>query len=387
MSLLAQAGETIVLAAALLSLAAAARAQSRSGATPISVWRLGLNADAMWYENGEFVGATDQTWSTGGRASLDWSRRFQRGTFDLGAYGGTIYYPDIESFHQAVYGAHLGLDTKPSTRTQFTLGQTFARTNTRQLPYDTGDVPLPTTGIYTASTNAGLTHRTSEWWEMSVTGAFEMRRYDQGAFVDGETADAGLSMGRLLGPSGAVTMSYEFASSWYDDTTFRAHQLLFGGRRKPKRGLQVDVSAGAAYVEPQGTVYPAGQARLSASGRYTGFSLAYQRQFAQAFGYGRATVGDLGTASLSWKPARNVSFTAGYSYGYRRDRGRERRDVEGPRLLGPLQLGEQRHVGAEQGRGRTRDGFSFLRSRAEVAGSGPSLRHRAARRTWRSRRS
>ena len=149
MSLLAQAGTAAVLAMALVSLAAAAaRAQVPEGgaATPLSVWRLGLSADSMWYENALFLDGTSSSWSTGGRASLDWARRFQSGTFDLGAYGGSIYYPELNSFRQATYGGHLGLNAAPSARTQFTLCQTFARTNTRQLTFDSGDMPAADDG-------------------------------------------------------------------------------------------------------------------------------------------------------------------------------------------------------------------------------------------------
>jgi len=320
-SLLAQAGSTALLATALVSLAAAALAQVPKGgaAPPLSVWRLGLNADGMWYENAEFLGATGTSWSTGGRASLDWSRRLSRGTFDLGAYGGTLYYPEIDSFQQAIYGGHLALATKPSTRTELTLDQSFARTNTRQLAFDTGDVPLPTTGLYTASTALGLTHRLSRSWEMAVEGAFEMRKYDAAAFVDGEQAGVGLKVGRLVGRSGAVYLGYQFENGWFADAWSRAHQVLLGARRKPKRGLELEAAAGAAYMEPGSKVYPAGSARLAANGRHAGLTLSYRRDFGQAFGYGRAMVADLGTASLSWKPAGKVGFDAGYSYNYRRD--------------------------------------------------------------------
>jgi hypothetical protein len=320
-SLLAQAGATALLATALVSLAAAALAQAPKGGAvqPLSVWRLGLNADAMWYENARFLGATGTSWSTGGRASLDWSRRLQRGTFGIGAYGGTLYYPEIDSLQQAVYGGHLGLATRPSTRTELTLDQSFARTNTRQLAFDTGDVPLPTTGLYTASTTAGLTHRLSQSWEMGIDGAFEMRKYDAAAFVDGEQVGVGVRIGRLVGRSGAIYLGYQFENGWFADAWSRAHQAVLGVRRKPKRGLELEATAGAAYLEPGGKVYPAGSARLAASGRRTGFTLSYERDFGQAFGYGRATVADLGTASVSWKPATSVSFNAGYSYNYRRD--------------------------------------------------------------------
>ena len=321
MSALAPAGAPVLLAAALVSLATAARAQAPKGraARPLSSWRLGLAADAAWYENAEFLGQPGTSWSTGGRASLDWSRRLQRGTFDLGVYGGSMYYPELESFRQAVYGGRLAFSTAPSPRTQITLDQSFARTNTRQLGYDTGDVPLPTTGLYTASTAAGLTHRLSPGWEMALDGAFDLRRYDEGTFVDGEAAGVGLKVARLVGRSSGVYASYDLASAWFAATTLRAHQALLGVRRRPKRGLSIDVSAGAAYVEPGGDVYPAGKVRLAASGRRTGFSLQYRRDFGQAFGYGRATVGDLGSASFTWRPAASVGFDAGWSYGYRRD--------------------------------------------------------------------
>ncbi|MFN8092464.1 MAG: TonB-dependent receptor [Vicinamibacteria bacterium] len=344
MSALATAGAPVLLAAAFVSLAAVARAQAPKGraARPLSSWRLGLAADAAWYENAEFLGQPGTSWSTGGRASLDWSRRLQRGTLDLGVYGGSMYYPELESFRQAVYGGHLALSTTPSPRTQFTLDQSFARTNTRQLAYDTGDVPLPTTGLYTASASAGLTHRLSPGWEMALAGSFDLRRYDEATFVDGEAAGVGLKVARLVGRSGGVYASYDLASAWFDGTTLRAHQALLGARRRPKRGLEVDVSAGAAYVEPGGEVYPAGKVRLAASGRRAGFSLQYKRDFGQAFGYGRATVADLGSASLTWRPATRVSFDAGWSYGHRRDTQDSSYTIRSQVATGGMNLGSSK---------------------------------------------
>lgn len=322
MSLLAQAGTAAVLAMALVSLAAAAaHAQVPEGgaATPLSVWRLGLSADSMWYENALFLSETDASWSTGGRATLDWSRRFQTGTFDLGGYGGSLYYPELNSFRQATYGGHLGLNAAPSARTQFTLSQTFARTNTRQLTYDSGDIPLPTTGLYTASSGIGLTHRLSQSWQLGLHGAFEARRYDQGSLVDGEQAGVGLQLGRLVGRSSTVYLSYQFENGWFGDAWSRVHQALLGAQHHPRRGVSLDVAGGAAYLEPGGSVYPAGSARVGAGGRHVSFSLSYKRDFGQAFGYGRATIADLGGASLAWTPVTSLNFSAGYSYGYRRD--------------------------------------------------------------------
>ena len=263
--------------------------------------------------------STSSSWSTGGRASLDWSRRFQTGTFDLGAYGGSLYYPELNSFRQATYGGHLGLNAAPSARTKLTLGQTFARTNTRQLAFDSGDVPLPTTGSTPRARRSGLTHRLSQSWELGLHGAFELRHYDQASLVDGEQAGVGLQLSRLVGRSGTVYLSYQFANGWCGDAWSRVHQALLGARHRPKHGVEIEVTAGAAYLEPGSSVYPAGSARIAAGGRHASFTLSYQRDFGQAFGYGRQTIADLGAASFAWTPATSFSVSAGYSYGYRRD--------------------------------------------------------------------
>jgi hypothetical protein len=74
-----------------------------------------------------------------------------------------------------------------------------------------------------------------------------------------------------------------------------------------------------AYIEDLQQYHPTGSAGLNASGRRTSFSLRYFRDFGLAFGYGRQTIADRVSASLGWTPAERLSFSLGYSYGYRRD--------------------------------------------------------------------
>ena len=83
---------------------------------PPSLWHLGLNADAMWYQNGTFTSsAADSTWSTGGRAGLGYTRRFRTGTFGVGGWGGTIYYPEAKDLRQPTYGGSLAAERRSLT--------------------------------------------------------------------------------------------------------------------------------------------------------------------------------------------------------------------------------------------------------------------------------
>jgi hypothetical protein len=333
MRVLAQAAPA-TLTVALVSLAAGAEAYAQAPlppavpptptgtrSTPPSLWRFSLGADASWYENAQFVGSANSssTWSSSGRATLGYSRRFRSGSFNLAGFGGTIYYPEIDSFNQATYGGSLGLNIASSPHTQFTLGQSVARSNTRQIEVVPGDVPLPTTGLYSASTSLGLTHQLSRSWQLGLNGVFALRRYDEAALVDGEQAGAGVQLGHRVGRWSTLFLRYEFGNSWYASEQSRAHQVLLGTQRHPARGVAIELAAGAAYLEPSQSFYPAGSARLSAGGRHGAFALQYRRDFGQTFGYGRQTIGDTGGASASWLPARSLGFSAGYTYSYRRD--------------------------------------------------------------------
>jgi hypothetical protein len=47
--------------------------------------------------------------------------------------------------------------------------------------------------------------------------------------------------------------------------------------------------------------------------------VVYNRDFGQAYGYGRQTISDIVSAVFTWTGVRKVTFDASYYYGYRRD--------------------------------------------------------------------
>jgi hypothetical protein len=283
-------------------------------------WRFVVTADGSWYENARFLAADEPaTWSTSGRASLSLQQGFSRGSFSLTGHGGTIYYPEIDSFNQATYGGSFGLGWAPSRRTEIKLGQTYDHSNTRQLSsLDLEGLPLPTSGIDTASTSVGLNHGLSQRWQIGLTGAFTRRRYDNSALIGGEQLNGSAELARGLGQHSAAYMSYGYSSSWWSGRNTRAHQVLLGARRR-KQHVGVELAGGVAYVENVGQWYPAGNAGLTATGRKATFALRYSRNFGLAFGYGRQMIADLASATLGYTPVRRFGLTAGYSFGYRRD--------------------------------------------------------------------
>ncbi len=288
--------------------------------TPAPRWRFQVTADGTWYENPYFTAADSAaTWSTSGRASLGLQQSFSRGSVSLTGYGGTIYYPEINSFNQATYGGAFGLDWAPSRRTQVQIGQTFDRSNTRSLSsLDTEGLPLPTSGIDTASTNIGLTHGLSQVWQFGLKGAFTWRQYDSDALIGGEQLYGTAELARHIGKRGAVYVSYGYSSSWFSGLDERAHQVLLGLRHQTQHS-GVNAAGGVAYLENVGRWYPAGHTGFTTSGRRASFTLRYSRDFGLAFGYGREMIADLVSATLGYRPARRLDLTAAYNYGYRRD--------------------------------------------------------------------
>lgn len=313
-----------VVSAGLVMLApASAFAQAAAGisTTPPSLWRLQLSASGSWYENPYFLGGdTPTAWSTSGQASLSHENRFRTGSFSLSGFGGAIYYPEISDFTQPVYGGALGLSWAPSRRTQLHLGETYDRSNTRYLrSLDAEGLPLPTSGVENFTSSAGLTHDLSSLYQLGMDGSFTWRQYDNPQLVGGEQLNAGLQLMRRLGKRSSLYLSYGYSSSWLENGQARSHQVLLGGRRKAEHGVGFELAGGAGYVESTGLWYPSGRAGLNAQGRHTSFALLYYRDFGQAFGYGRQTIGDIASASFGWALARRLSFNAGYNFGYRRD--------------------------------------------------------------------
>jgi hypothetical protein len=312
------------VSAGLVVLAPApAFAQAAAGAktTPPPTWRLQLSADGTWYENPYFLGGgAASNWSTSGQATLGYERRFRTGSFSLSGSGGAIYYPEIGDFTQPTYGGALGLAWAPSRRTQLRLGESYQRSSTRYLrALDVEGLPLPTSGVNNATSSAGLTHELSAHYQLGLDGSYTWRRYDDDQLVGGEQLSATFQLARRLGKRGSLYLSYGYSTSWFASGRTGSHQVLLGGRKQAEKGVGFELAGGAGYVESTGSWYPSGRAGLNAHGRRTSFSLLYYRDFGQAFGYGRQVIGDIGSASFGWTPARRLSFNAGYNLGYRRD--------------------------------------------------------------------
>lgn len=334
-------GSLATLCTLALALPALARAQAATGieTTPPSTWRLQLNADGTWYENPYFdpTFAGTSAWSTSGYATLTRTRRLRTGSFSLSGFGGVLYYPEIDDFTQPTYGGSFVLDLAASRRTQFSFSQTYSRSNTRSLsdplrqglpenlpenlPDDLSQegVPLPASDYEYATTSLSLQHQLSERWQFGLGGSFNWRRYTDQRLTGGEQVTGQLQLGHTLGKTSSIYLGYGYGASWFDEGVARSHQGLLGLRKRVDKGVSLELAGGVGYLESTGSLYPAGNASLSASGRRTNFTLRYARDFGQAFGYGRQTIGDLASAAFSWAPARKLSLNAGYHFEYRRD--------------------------------------------------------------------
>lgn len=332
---------SLVVLGAVLALPAPARAQAAAGldTTTPSTWRLQLNADGSWYENPYFDTADEgaSAWSTSGYATLSRTQRFRTGSFALSAFGGVLYYPEIEDFTQPTYGGSFDLDWAPSRRTQFSLRQSYSRSNTRSFSDPQGqqapgslpdappeflpqqDLPLPTSDYESFDTSLGWRQQLSQSWHFGLNGSFSWRRYTDERLTGGEQVNGSAEFGHTLGKTSSIYLAYGYGASWFDEGVTRSHQGLLGLRKQVDKGVSFQMAGGVGYLESTGSFYPAGNASLTASGRRSSLTLAYGRDFGQAFGYGRQTIADLASASLSWTPARKLSLNAGYYFQYRRD--------------------------------------------------------------------
>lgn len=312
-----------LVAGTVLLRASSALAQTTAGVEtkPPPTWHLQLSADGSWYENSYFTSdPAVSSWSASGQVGLSHTQRFRTGSYSLSAFGGALYYPEIDSFTQPTYGGAFGLEWAPSRRTHLRLGQSYDRSNTRNLrTLDLEGLPLPTSGIENATSTLGFDHQLSPHWQLGLGGAFTWRRYDDESLVGGEQMSGAAQLARSLGKHSSTYLSYGYSSSWFEQGKNRAHQALLGIRKQVERGASVVLAGGVAYLETTAAFYPAGRASLSAAGRRTSFTLGYYRDFGQAWGYGRQMIGDMVSAGLGWTPARRLSLNAGYNFGYRRD--------------------------------------------------------------------
>lgn len=289
-----------------------------------SKWRFQLSAEGAWYENPYFLGApAGTTWSMNGRASLGREQRFRAGTFTLSGFG-ELYYPEVDGLNQPTYGGSLNLLWSAGRSTKLNLGQTYERSNTRNLmQFDASGLPLPTSGVDSAISTAGLDRRLSQNWQLNVDGNFTYRRYDDERLTNGNEMVANARLGNRVTRKGMLYLGYVFTSSWIASNALRSHQVLLGGGRKAERGPGFQLAGGVGYLESTASWYPTGLASFDATGRHARFAMGYNRSFGQAFGYGRQMISDVAFATLLWQMSRSVGFNASYNFGYRRDPGDE----------------------------------------------------------------
>ena len=290
---------------------------------PLSTWRFQVDVGGTWYENPTFrVAGQESSWSTTAQGSLGLNKRFRTGSFSLSGYGGWLSYPEIQELDQATYGGAAGLSWAPSPRTQLSLSQNYARSNTRQLPsLDLEGLPVPTTGVDTATSSLDFSQGLSRRTSLQMDGTFVWRRYDTSTLVGGEQVQVGVGLAHQLSEYSSISLLYGFTNSWIESQPSRVHIAGLGVQRQPERGLGLEIGGGVAYLEYVGQYHPTGRAGLSATGRRTSAQVLYRRDFGQAFGYGRNTIADLVSAGLGWTPVESLTFSLAYSYGHRRDPG------------------------------------------------------------------
>jgi hypothetical protein len=289
-------------------------------------WHFKLVGGATWYNNPFFVGAAPgTTWSTTGQASLGHDHSFRSGVFTWSGHGGALYYPEVDGLNQPIYGGAVSLAWSPGRNTKINLRQDYQRSNTRTLlALDPEGLPLPTSGLDNATSNLSFDQRLSRSWEFQAGGNYIYRRYDDPRLIGGDEVGAHARLGTHAGRDGLVFLAYVLTSSRFEGNALRSHQGLLGYQRRPPRGgLLLEVAAGVGYVESVQKAYPSGRAAIAAIGRKASIEVRYERDFGQAFGYGRPTIADVFSGIATWTPVRRLTVSAEYNYGYRRSPGDE----------------------------------------------------------------
>ena len=182
---------------------------------------------------------------------------------------------------------------------------------------------MPTSSVSNAVSSVGLTRELAKRWQLSLNGSYTVRRYDNELLTGGEQLGAGAQISHSIGRETNVYLSYGYGASWFDDGLGQGPQRVASGPpgrpQEDKTGSASSWQEGRHISRTRESVYPAGRAGLTVSGRKASFSAYYSRDFGQAFGYGTQMIGDLAGASVSWLPVRRVTLSARYNFGYRRD--------------------------------------------------------------------
>ena len=328
-----------VLAVAIATLRGSAYAWAQSSAPKKNAptWHFKLSAGGSWYSNPFFVGAAPgTTWSTTGGASLGHEHIFRSGSFAWSGNAGALYYPEVDGLNQPTYGGGISLVWMPGRRTKIDLRQDYQRSNTRNLlALDSEGLPLPTSGLDSATSQLTFDQRLSRRWEFQLGGSFLYRRYDDPRLIGGDELGAHARLGTLVGRNGLVFVSYQYTASRIGTSTtqggtdlpygssLRSHQGLFGYQRRAVRGIAFELAGGVGYVESVQKAYPSGRASVAWIGRKASLEARYARSFGQAFGYGRPTVADVFSAVGTWTPVRRLTVSADYNFGYRRNPAEE----------------------------------------------------------------
>jgi hypothetical protein len=296
-------------------------------------WHFTVSGSGSWYENAGFTGPVlaSTSWSTEGRATLSHDHRFRSGNFSISGFGGAIYYPEIDALSQPTYGGSLSLTLSPGRRQNTTVrvSQRYELTSTRYLrPADSEGVPLPTSQAEYATTAVGLEQRLGQSWQLALDAGYQYRSYDDVLLQDGQQVDGAVRLGHRVSRHGLMYLGYRYDASWFEENKERGHELLLGGVRAVRQGFGFELAAGVGYVESTQEYFPSARAGINATGRHARMALLYYRDFGQAYGYGRQTVGDVVAGVLSWSPADRLSISVQYDYGYRRDPKNEDYTIE-----------------------------------------------------------
>ena len=194
---------------------------------------------------------------------------------------------------------HLRRELRPRAgrlrpRTQFQVGQTYDRSNTRALrSLDPEGLPLPTSGHRHCGDERPTHPGPLAELAARPDGAFHVEAVRRRGPRRGRAALRRAELARELGKHGTAYLGYGYSSAWYPDSeaaTTRVHRPSSASGTEGARGAS---SSGAASPTSRawGGGTRRGTRRFRAPGRRTAFALRYNRDFGQAFGYGRQMIG------------------------------------------------------------------------------------------------
>jgi hypothetical protein len=253
-------------------------------------------------------------------AGLGYRHQWNRSWLSLDGQAGAQRYSRIDGLNRIDYGGRGTLALTLFRRTKLTFNQGYTSSYTRDIPaLAASGLGLPLVVANRVESTLRFERPLTTGWQLEADAKYERLDFPSRLLARGEEVALFPTLNRRLGRHHQLAVGYAFEQGWSQGLDDRAHGVLAGVRRNPRRGLGYLFLAGDAYLESGHRNVPIGTAELSMTRRKSALTARYDRRIRHAFGLDRQVVSDLVSLSLSRAVSRHVTVAANATLGVNDD--------------------------------------------------------------------